>query len=723
MGATDKIEHHITLVPGAKVVRKQPYRRPPFQEEILDELLDHMLKNNIIEPSISPWASPLLLVKKRHTNDPRAWRMVIDFRALNAQTIPLTSRFANLDTCLDNICNKGIPFMFSTLDCKEGYHQINLDESSRDLTAFSHRTGHFQYSKMAQGLAGAPSTFQRLMDSLFRGQQFYYLLTFLDDLLCVSSTFTDHVEHLRKILQTLKEAGLKLSPQKVNIGQSQVMFLGHHLTREGYKPSSDNIQAIVTYPEPSTVKQIRQFIGMATFYRKFVRDFALIARPLYDLTKVDVPFQWGKSQQVAFDTLKDKLCSMPVLQYPSFSKVMRLETDASGLSIGSILSQPDDEGKNHPVAYAGRGLTPAEKNYDVTGRELLAVVWSYVHFRVYLEGREFELVTDHSALKYMMGLKNPSPKYARWILLLQGAKYKLMIRPGKANSGPDALSRREYKYTKTDADDILNDFPPEIPGIPAGDCDSEVVVTNGNHEQFVGQVIRDVDDHESDNQSSVPLILETPSLNRNNPMNLLDKVVEQTGTVQCPADVKGEDKQVVEGQGVTATLEVPPQEQEDPNIPLPPHDMSIKDTDIFYDLWVEHMVENDGTFLYLSDHTGGHISEGMSLEQIIECDVLPAMFNEEEQSCYIAPVITRAQAREASVPDDNQNSEVNDDPLDLPEEMGPASQKPDNEPRSEADMSIPNMDLANLPRPLEPIQEEPLDPGDNDGGTNDVDPP
>ena len=309
------------------------------------------------------------------------------------------------------------------------------------------------------GLRNAPSSFSALVEVLLRGISYKYVVAYIDDICCFSPTFESHLQHLREIFTRLRQANLKLKPSKCYFALKKIHFLGHVLQAEGVSPNPDKIESIKSYPVPQKVKDVRSFLGLVGFYRRMIPAFGSTAKPLYNLTKKDVPFLWSDECQKAFDQLKAVLTSDSVVAYPDFSKPFILSTDASTTAIAGVLSQQHESGIR-PVAFCGRALSPAETRYSITEQELLAVVFSVQHFKVYLEGSPFELQTDHSALKWILTTKDlVSPRLTRWALFLQGFTFTVTHLKGKLNIVPDALSRRQYDYCETRADKAINEFP------------------------------------------------------------------------------------------------------------------------------------------------------------------------------------------------------------------------------------------------------------------------
>ena len=455
LGLTRHMKHKINLKADAKPLHKMPYRVAPDKRQAMENIVQEQLSQNIIEPTYDgAWASPALLVRK----GPKGYRMVIDFRHLNSCTIPVNLRIPRLDDIFDSVGHNR-PQIFSLMDISNAFHQLTLDESSRDYTAFLTSSGKYRYKTMPQGLRNAAASFQALVDVMLKGIQNQYILAYIDDLLVFSKDFSTHITHLKELFQRLRNTGLKLKPAKCHFAVEKVQFLGHILTKDGIAPNTSKVDAIMSYPIPKKIKELRGFLGTTGFYRKFIQNYSLIAKPLYNLTKNDVKFQWSPECQTAFDKLKNALASYPVLMYPNFNERFVLATDGSKTAIAGCLSQRDSEGNLKPIAYAGRALTPAEQNYTTTEWELLAIVWSVQHFRVYLEHNEFDLYTDHSALQSLLKEKQLSGRLARWCLCIQSFRYKVHHIKGKLNIVPDTLSRRSYDYTRTDADDVLDDFP------------------------------------------------------------------------------------------------------------------------------------------------------------------------------------------------------------------------------------------------------------------------
>ena len=435
LGRTNWVQHTINTQ-GAPPIRMRPYRVPEAQKERIENCIDEMLEQGIIRPSASPWASPVVLVKKPDGSD----RFCVDFRALNDITKKDSYPLPRIAESLDALF--GTQY-FSSMDLMSGYWQIEMEPESREKTAFVTHAGLFEFNVMPFGLCNAPSCFQRLMECVLRSLNWRIALIYLDDVLVYSRTFRDHLDHLRLVFDRFREAGLKLKPKKCHFGQKSVKFLGHVISKDGVQPDPGKIKAIKEYPVPRRVKDVRAFLGLANYYRKFVKDFAKIAGPLHDLTKKALKFQWTDECQAAFERLKSALIQAPILAYPDFTLPFDLYVDASDEALGMVLGQVQN-GREVVISYSGRKLLPAEKNYSVTEREALAVVAGIKYFQPYIYGRRFTVHTDHNAVRWLMNIKEPTGRLARWAVLLQQYDFNIVHRSGKSNGNADALSRRDY---------------------------------------------------------------------------------------------------------------------------------------------------------------------------------------------------------------------------------------------------------------------------------------
>lgn len=466
---TNVIKHKINTTDDQPINTKQ-YRFPPIHKNEIDRQVGEMLKNGIIEPSVSPYNSPLWIVpKKADSKGNKRWRLVIDFRALNEKTLGDAYPLPNIIDILDQL---GSAKYFSVFDLASGFHQIPMHESDAPKTAFSTPFGHYEFKRMPFGLKNAPATFQRLMDRVLSGLQGTSLFVYLDDIVIYASSLTEHEAKFNKLAERLRVANLRLQPDKCEFLRKEVAYLGHIISQEGVKPDPKKIEAVLNFPRPKNAKNIKQFLGLAGYYRRFLNDFSRIAKPLTVLLKKDEPFIWLEEQEKAFVTLRDNLCTEPLLQHPDFTEPFVLTTDASGYAVGGILSQ-GNIGKDKPIAYASRLLNKAEQNYSTIEKELLAIVYCVHHFRPYLYGNKFTLVTDHKPLVWLHNVKDPTSRLIRWRLKLAEYDYAVIYKAGKTNCNADALSRNPVENESMPQD---RDFKKRHVAImnAASDTDDEI---------------------------------------------------------------------------------------------------------------------------------------------------------------------------------------------------------------------------------------------------------
>ena len=440
-GRTNWVQHEIHVETQTPI--KQAVRRPPIHlREAADEEVRKMLKDEIIEPSDSPWASPVVLVKKKDGS----LRYCIDYRKLNAVTRKDSYPLPRIDDSLDALRRAKF---FTTLDLASGYWQIELSDDAKQKSAFCTTTGLYQFKVMPFGLTNAPATFQRLMERVLAGLNWQICLVYIDDIIVFSQTVEEHISQLQTVFNRLKSAGLRLKPKKCHLFRRKVKYLGHVVSENGIQTDPDKTEAIRNWEQPTTVSNIRAFLGLCSYYRKFVPDFATLAKPLIKMTEKSSKFEWGPEQQESWMKLKQKLTTAPVLVYPDPEATFVLDTDASDQGIGAVLSQVTD-GQEQVVAYGSRVLTKQERKYCVTRRELLAVVYFMKYFRHYLVGKRFLLRTDHASLRWLRTFKEPQGQVARWLETLEEYDFELIHRPGSQHTNADALSRGPCDQCKGD---------------------------------------------------------------------------------------------------------------------------------------------------------------------------------------------------------------------------------------------------------------------------------
>ena len=433
-GQTSFIKH--TIPTGSAPPIRQPHRRiSPHLADTVRSELDAMLADDVIEPSSSSWASPVVLVKKKDGGV----RFCIDYRKVNAVTVKDAFPIPRIDDTLD--CLAGAKY-FSTLDLKSGYWQVQMEDQDKCKTAFTSPYGLFQFNVMPFGLTNAPATFQRLMSMVLRGLQWEICLVYLDDIIIFSTTFSEHLQRLDTVFSRLADAGLTVKPSKCHLLCKSVEYLGHVISPAGVATDPAKTATVASWPTPSSPAHVRSFLGLASYYRRFVPNFAAIAAPLSAASQKGSRFQWTPECQNAFDLLKTHLTTSPVLAFPDFQRPFLLDTDASDLAIGGVLSQVNDSGKEQVIAYASSTLTKAQRNYSTTRKELLAVVTFVERFRHYLAVKPFTLRTDHSSLRWLHNFHEPTGQLARWLERLADFNYEIQHRPGKSHGNADGLSRR-----------------------------------------------------------------------------------------------------------------------------------------------------------------------------------------------------------------------------------------------------------------------------------------
>jgi len=435
IGRSNVTKHEIHTE-GSRPVWIPPRRIPVHYEQELGELIADMLKKNIIKPSTSPWSSPLMLVHKKDGS----LRVCVDYRKLNSITKRDSFPLPRIDTTLDAL--RGSP-VFSTLDLAAGYWQVELKDSDKAKTAFAIPSGLYEFQTMPFGLSNAPATFQRMMPKVLAGLVPHQCLVYLDDIIIHGQDLDTHLSNLETVFQRVRDAGLTLNPSKCKLIQQSVEFLGYRISSQGITTQSDKVETITSWPTPVNATEVRSFLGLAGYYRRFIPSYATIAAPLRHLTHQGRKFEWTTEVKSAFEDLKSRLCSTPILAYPDVDKgagPFILDTDASNEGIGGVLSQIQRDGSEKPLCYGSRSLSDAEKRYCVTRKELLAVVAFSRQFRVYLIGRQFILRTDHQSLRWLLNFKDPLNQLARWQEEIQNLDYKFVHRPGPKHGNADGLS-------------------------------------------------------------------------------------------------------------------------------------------------------------------------------------------------------------------------------------------------------------------------------------------
>ncbi|CAH8599440.1 unnamed protein product [Schistosoma rodhaini] len=472
---TTTVQHSIPT--GDHTPLRQPPRRVPVHyQPQLDKMIKDMLDKNIIVPSSSPWASPIVLVKKKDSS----LRLCIDYRRLNAITKRDSFPLPRIDSILDAVSGA---CWFSTLDLASGYWQVEVRPQDRKKTAFVVPNGLYEFQVMPFGLTNAPATFQRLMQTVLQDIVPHKCLIYLDDIIVYGSTPEQHNANLKAVLHRLQQHNLKVKPSKCRLLQKEVVFLGHRITADGVGTDKEKTRVIVNWPQPKSPEDVRSFLGLASYYRRFVRDFASLAAPLHRLTHKGRKFLWTTECQQAFDALKTRLSSPPILAVPDTSASggeFILDTDASSSAIGAVLSQVAPDGQERVIAYASRRLDKSETRYSTTRREMLALVKFLQHFRHYLLGKPFRVRTDHRALQWLRSFREPEGQVARWQERLQEFDFTCEYRPGSRHTNADSLSRIPYAPSTISA--VLSTAPEiDWPSLQASDPDLQFIYLRQLH--------------------------------------------------------------------------------------------------------------------------------------------------------------------------------------------------------------------------------------------------
>ena len=430
------VEHRIEIKPGARMPPSRPLRHQSSKDlAIFEEYTRTLIESGRLRVSNSPFGAMALIVRKPGKPD----RVVVDYRGLNEITVKNKYPLPLMDELFDRVWGAR---WFSKIDLRTGSHQIRIAEEDMEKTAFRTRYGSFEYTVLPMGLCNAPGTFMQLMNDTFRDLLDKCVLVFLDDILIFSRTKEEHTAHVREVLARLRASKLYAKRTKCEFFRSEVEFLGHRIGAEGLSVTQDKVKSVRDWPVPQDVKDVRSFLGLAGFYRKFVRDFSKIALPITELTKETTAFEWGEKQQQAFEALKSALCSAPVLLIPDPSKPYTLNCDACDYALGATLQQDHGNGLQ-PVAYMSRKFKPAEINYDTREKEFMALVDACSHWRHYLHSDlPFTLLSDHDSLKYHKTMPHLSGRLARWIEKMAEFDYEIKHIEGKKNIVADALSRR-----------------------------------------------------------------------------------------------------------------------------------------------------------------------------------------------------------------------------------------------------------------------------------------
>lgn len=438
---------HSIRTGDSKPISSPPYARSRTEREAVNQQVQDWLAKGVIRPSRSPWASRVVTVLKKDNTR----RCCIDYRGLNSVTVRDVYPLPTKEEIFENM--NGMCF-FSTLDLNQGYLQIRMDAADVPKTAFIVQGGLFEFLRMPFGLTNAPATFQRAMNDILAGLLWTACLVYLDDIIIFGRTLNEMTSNLEKVLQRLREAQLTIKPSKCAFAVDKVKFLGHILSGDGLQMDPEKVKSIVDTGVPTDLAAVRSFVGLASFYRQFVKDFSLIAEPLTRLTRKNIRFEWTAEQQQAYERLKGELVKEPIMCHHDPSRFIELRTDASDKGLGAVLLhefEPVNEGGRpvmRVIAYASRQLKGYELNYGVTEKECLAIVWACEKFDMYLQGRKFRVVTDHLALTWLNSKKDLQGRLMRWANKLQPYYFEVIYKSGKQHLDADFLSRYPVQTEK-----------------------------------------------------------------------------------------------------------------------------------------------------------------------------------------------------------------------------------------------------------------------------------
>lgn len=450
LGHTNLTEMDIELEDQTPVVHR-PYRLSYSERKIVRDMVQELIENDIAEESKSSYASPIILVTKKTGG----YRMCVDFRSLNRKTKKDHFPMPRIDDQLDML--NGNKY-YTSLDLASGYYQIPLRAECRHLTAFVTPDGLYQFKKMPFGLVNSPAVFQRTINKVLGNTRFKSTLAYMDDILIPGRDFEEELERLEDAFKLLRDAGLTLNLKKCNFFKEELEYLGYEISVSGIRPGKGKIIAVEQFPTPRNVHEVRQFIGLASYFRKFIKNFAIIARPLTDLTRKECTWCWDTDQQSSFKELKDALIQRPLLGIYDPSNETYLHTDASKHGLAGILIQKSETGLIKPIAYYSRKTTIDEQNYHAYELETLAVIVSLQRFRVYLLGLRFTVVTDCNALRATFTKRDLVPRIARWWIAIQEYNFDIQYKPGHSMSHVDALSRNPQPY----GSEVNQDYMPSI---------------------------------------------------------------------------------------------------------------------------------------------------------------------------------------------------------------------------------------------------------------------
>ncbi|PKU61488.1 RNA-directed DNA polymerase [Dendrobium catenatum] len=424
-----EVQHAIDLIPGATIPNRPHYRLRPDEHEELKRQIEGLMSKGLVRPSVSPCAVPALLVPKKDGT----YRMCIDSRAVNKITIKYRFPIPRLDDIFDQLHGAKL---FSKIDLRSGYHQIRMRPGDEWKTAFKTRDGLYEWTVMPFGLSNAPSTFMRLMNHVFQPFLCQFVVVYFDDILIYSGNQEEHLQHLHQVFMVLRAQKLFINLPKCQFLVSRISFLGYVISDTGIEADPNKIEAIVNWPVPQSFTDVRRFHGLASFYRRFIRNFSTVAAPITEVLRGE-QFAWNNAAQTSFELLKRVIAEAPVLALPNFNQVFEVECDASNVGIGAVLSQG-----GHPLAFFSEKLNDSRQKYSTYDKEFYAVVRALHHWSHYLLPSEFILFSDHEALRYLQSQNKLKSRHASWVESIAAYHFVLKYKAGQHNTVADALSRR-----------------------------------------------------------------------------------------------------------------------------------------------------------------------------------------------------------------------------------------------------------------------------------------